>query len=212
MHGAGIMTIEGAVGLAVASFLFALLPGPGVTALIAQSLARGFGTGVFWGAGLVMGDFVYLMLAMFGMGWVASTMGDAFVILKFAGSAYLIYLGVRCWLAKPPANHGESAAAPAHKGYARTLLGGMCVSLSNPKVIAFYCGFLPGFVNMAQLDGANMALVACIILPTVFATMVGYAWLAGKGRRAAGSTRLWKLVNRSAGAVMIGAGVAVVTE
>jgi threonine/homoserine/homoserine lactone efflux protein len=42
--------------------------------------------------------------------------------------------------------------------------------------------------------------------------MVGYAWLAGKGRRAAGSTRLWKLVNRSAGAVMIGAGVAVVTE
>jgi threonine/homoserine/homoserine lactone efflux protein len=71
---------------------------------------------------------------------------------------------------------------------------------------------LPGFVNMAQLDGANMALVACIILPTVFATMVGYAWLAGKGRRAAGSTRLWKLVNRSAGAVMIGAGVAVVTE
>ncbi len=206
------MTIESAVGLVVASFLFALLPGPGVTALIAQSLSRGFGTGVFWGAGLVTGDFVYLMLAMFGMGWIASTMGEAFVVLKIAGAAYLVYLGIRCWLAKPQAGDDANPMAPAHKSYARTLLGGMCVSLSNPKVIAFYCGFLPGFVNMAQLDGADMALVACLILPTVLSTMVGYAWLASKGGRVACSTRLWKIVNRSAGAVMIGAGVAVVTE
>lgn len=207
------MTIEGAIGLALATFVFALIPGPGVTALIAQSLARGFSTGACWGAGLVMGDFVYLMLAMFGMGWVASQMGDAFVILKYVGAAYLFYLGIRCWLAKPPSDSESSVeAVPTRRGHVRTLFGGMCVSLSNPKVIAFYCGFLPGFVDMAHLTATDMALVVSIILPIVFATMVGYAWLAAKGRQAAQSTRLWKLANRSAGVVMIGAGAAVVAE
>ncbi|WP_147822281.1 LysE family translocator [Salidesulfovibrio onnuriiensis] len=204
------MTIEGAIGLALATLVFAVIPGPGVTALVAQSLARGFTHGVFWGTGLVMGDFVYLMLAMFGMGWVASQMGEAFIVLKILGAVYLFYLGVRCWLAKPPTGVAEPVVT--HRRYSRTLLGGMCVSLSNPKVIAFYCGFLPGFVDMATLTGTDMALVVSIILPIVFLAMVCYAWLAAKGRQAAQSTRLWKIANRSAGAVMIGAGVAVVAE
>lgn len=204
------MTVEGAIALVFATFVFALIPGPGVTALLAQSLSRGFTTGVWWGAGLSSGDFVYLMLAMFGMGWVASTMGEAFIILKWVGAAYLFYLGIRCWLAKPPAE--EDVHTQVHASGRRTYLGGLCVSLSNPKVIAFYCGFLPGFVDMQHLTHTDMALVVALILPTVFLTMVGYSWLASRGGKAARSTKLWKIANRSASAVMIGAGISVVAD
>ncbi len=204
------MTIEGAIGLAFATFVFAAIPGPGITTVIAQSLSRGFLPGVLWGAGLVMGDFVYLMLAMFGMGWVASQMGEAFVILKILGAGYLFYLGFKCWLAKPSA--AGSAAPTVHRNCGRSLFGGLCVSLSNPKVIAFYCGFLPGFVDMTNLTGTDMAMVVGIILPIVYLSVVGYAGLAVKGRQAAQSTRFWKIANRAAGSVMIGAGVAVVAE
>jgi len=202
------MTLESALALAFATFIFACIPGPGVTALVAQALARGFGHGATWAVGLVMGDMVYLLMALFGMGWVAEQLGSGFVVFKWIGAAYLVYLGVRCWLAKPS---GE-ASAVSEKGRARTFLGGMCVTLGNPKAIAFYCGFLPGFVDMQTLTASGMVSVVAVIIPTVLSVLVGYAWLASQGRNAVGSTRFWKIANRGAGTVMIGAGVAVVSK
>ncbi|WP_459851724.1 LysE family translocator [Humidesulfovibrio idahonensis] len=202
------MTVHGAFALTIATFVFAAIPGPGVTAVVAQSMGRGLKQALLWSAGLVLGDAAYLLLALFGMGWVAQQLGGAFVILKWAGAGYLVYLGLRCLLAKPPAQ----AAAPqpiTAKSLARTFAGGFCVSVGNPKVIAFYCGFLPGFVDLHSLSALDVVLVAAIILSTVYAVIAGYAWLASRGRNLARSTRVWKLATRSAGAAMIGAGAAV---
>jgi threonine/homoserine/homoserine lactone efflux protein len=200
------MTVHGALALAVASFLFAALPGPGVTAVVSQALARGLKPALLWGAGLVLGDFAYLMLAMLGMGFIAQQLGGAFVILKWIGAAYLVFLGLRCLTAKASARTPVPVGAAAR---ARTFVGGFCVSLGNPKVIAFYCGFLPGFVDLTKLTHGDMACVAAIILPTVYCVVAGYAWLASRGRDLAGSGRVWKLASRGAGAAMIGAGAAV---
>jgi len=204
------VTFEGAIGLAFATFVFAIIPGPGITAVVAQSLARGFSTAVFWTAGQVIGDLVYLLMAMFGMGWVAAQLGETFMVLKWFGAVYLIYLGIKCWLAEPPS--GEAVLNRSVRGGMRCFAGGLCVSLGNPKVIAFYCGFLPGFVNMASLSAMDIVLVVAITIPVIFLVPVAYAWLAARGRKAVRSTRIWKIANRSAGAVMIGAGAAVVTE
>lgn len=217
------LSLEGATGLMFATLVFAAFPGPGVAAVVSQALARGLKPALLWGAGIVLGDLFYLLLAMLGLSLVAQQLGWAFVILKWAGAAYLIYLGLRCLLAKPPvaASGADAQSTPptpptplmTRKSLARTFLGAFCVSLSNPKVIAFYCGFLPGFVDMAALSGVDMFLVAAIILPTCYGVMALYAWLASRGgglaRSGPGVNRVWKLASRGAGAAMIGAGAAV---
>jgi len=206
------LTLEGAAGLMLATFVFAAIPGPGVTAVVSQALARGLKPALLWGFGIVLGDLFYLLLAMLGLSLVAQQLGWAFVVLKWAGAAYLVYLGLRCLLAKAPASGGAAPAAPDSKSLARTFLGGFCVSLGNPKVVAFYCGFLPGFVDMRALSGLDMLLVAATILPTCYSVIALYAWLASRGRTAARSGRVWKYANRGAGAVLIGAGLAVAAD
>jgi len=202
------MTVESGFALAFATLVFALIPGPGVSALVAQSLTRGIKTGVGFAAGLVSGDLVYLLTALFGMGWVASQVGPYFVVLKWAGAAYLVYMGVKAWTAKPPSE--ESEITPSHGG--RSYLAGLFVSLGNPKVIAFYCGFLPGFVHMPSLSAIDIIMVVSIIIPTVFTTLVAYVLLAAKSRTLMRSTRVWKMANRTAGSIMIGAGAAIAAE
>ncbi|BCS88399.1 LysE family translocator [Pseudodesulfovibrio sediminis] len=204
------MTLESGIALALATFIFALIPGPGISAVVAQSLARGFKAGAAFSCGLASGDVIYLLTALFGMGWVASQIGSYFVILKWAGAAYLIYLGVKCWLAKPPVQQAGDCQAPARAG--RSYLAGFCVTLGNPKAIAFYCGFLPGFVDMSALTGTDILLVISIIVPIIVSVPIGYAWLAARGRNAVRSTRMWKVLNRTAGSIMIGAGAAVATK
>ncbi len=212
------MTIHGAVALALATFIFAVIPGPGVTAVVAQAMGRGLRHALLWSAGLVMGDAAYLMLALFGMGWVARELGGVFLVLKWIGAAYLVYLGVRCFLARRPDPAGDDVPAPSDASdaaasgrffLARIFLSGFCVSVGNPKVIAFYCGFLPGFVDMRALTGIDIACVVAIILPMVYGVIAAYAWLAARGRNMARSGRLWKVATRGAGAAMIGAGAAV---
>jgi len=203
------MTVHGALALALAAFLFSVIPGPGVTAVVSQALGRGFKPALLWTTGIVLGDVFYLLLALFGMGWVAQQLGGAFVYLKWIGAGYLIYLGLRCLFAKAPAQSAAPAAPLTAKSLARTFAGGFCVSVGNPKVIAFYCGFLPGFVNMHTLTAWDMACVVGIILPMVYGVLAGYAWLASRGRNVARSGRLWKFATRGAGAAMIGAGAAV---
>lgn len=202
------MSIEGLFALAGAAFLFALIPGPGVMAVVAQALTRGFGTAVCWTAGQVLGDMIYLCMALFGMGWIASQLGEGFVVLRWIGAGYLVWMGVRAWLAAPPA----PGAAPSARTAARSFAGGMCVSLGNPKAIAFYCGFLPAFLDMAALSARDAAVVVGVICPIVFLVPVAYAWLAARGSRGIRSVRIWKIANRGAGTVMIGAGVAAAVE
>lgn len=203
------LTPEGLLALAGATAVFALIPGPGIMAVVGQALARGFGPAVMWTAGQTVGDMVYLLAAMLGLGAAAAWMGEWFALLRYAGAAYLVYLGVRCFLAQPPE---ADVAAPTVRGMRRSFVGGMCVSLGNPKCVAFYCGFLPAFVDMGALTATGAATVAAVMCPIVFGVPVGYAWVAARGRGLARSTRVWKAANRTAGTVLIGAGAAVAAE
>jgi len=203
------MTLHNGLALALATFVFACIPGPGISAVIAQSLSRGFKAGASFTFGLALGDLCYLLTALFGMGWVASQIGPYFVFLKWAGAAYLVWLGVNCWLAKPQPKQERFCSVAVRP---RSFLAGLCVTLGNPKAIAFYCGFLPGFVNMQTLTSSDILLVLGIILPIIGSVPLGYAWLASRGRDAVRSTRLWKVMNRTAGSIMIGAGAVIASE
>jgi len=203
------MTIENGIALILATFIFACIPGPGVSAMVVQSLSRGFKTGASFAVGLACGDLIYLLLALLGLGWIAPKIGPWFMVIKWAGAAYLVYLGVQLWRSESPIKD-TTQIQPQQKR--RSFIGGLCVTLGNPKVIAFYCGFLPGFVDIPALTSTDTALVISLIIPTVLLVLLSYAWFAAKGQRVLRSAKTWKITSRTAGSVMIGAGVAVAAE
>ncbi len=204
------MTFESALALMLASAVFAAIPGPGVTAIVTQAVGRGLRPALTWTAGIVLGDLVYLTLVLLGLTWVARELGWAFVALKWLGAAYLVWMGLKLIFAKGE-NGGAACAEPA-KGGLRSFLAGLCVSLGNPKVIAFYCGFLPGFVDLEALTPGGVALVVALVPGTVFAVLAAYAVLAARGRKVLRSGRGTGLLRRGAGLVMVGVGALMARE
>lgn len=204
------MTITSTIALFFAVLIFALIPGPGIMSIIAHSVSRGFKSTALYSLGVTSGDLCYLLMAIFGMGFIAQKMGTGFMVLKWTGAAYLIYLGVKSWLATPPV--ADSSTLPPAKGAGKTYFAGLCVSLGNPKLIAFYCGFLPGFMDLQSLTATDVAIVTATVIPTVLIVLLVYAWLGDRSRAAIRSPKVWKIANRCAGCVLIGSGVAVAAE
>ncbi|NJB69384.1 threonine/homoserine/homoserine lactone efflux protein [Desulfobaculum xiamenense] len=202
------MTAAGLLALAAALFVMSATPGPAIMAVLARGMAHGLRPTLVFGLGIVAGDLCYLGFAMGGLGVVARELGWLFAVIRWAGAAYLVWMGL-CCLLRPPARPVAVSAAPCRS---RNFLSGLALTLGNPKVIGFYCGFLPAFVDLSALTPTDGLLAACVVGVVVYAVVVAYAWLAAGGRRLFSSGRAWRNANRTAGAVMIGAGAAVAAE
>ena len=200
------MTIETLVAIFVAALVVKASPGPGVFATVGRALAEGFWPTTVFIAGIMVADCLFFLAAVFGLAIVAREMGEVFLYVRLAGVAFLFWLGVRYWLA--PAT--PIAARPAARvGRVRSFLGGVLLTLGNPKVILLYLGLLPTFVDLVALAAADVALLAVIFLGILGSTLSAYAYAAASARRLFRSERAVKLLNRGAGTVLIGTGVAV---
>jgi threonine/homoserine/homoserine lactone efflux protein len=201
------VSVESAVLYALALLLAAASPGPGVVASVACAMAHGSARGVAMAAGQALGDVCFMLLAVYGLALLAAALGELFLIVKLAGAAYLVWLGVKLWRTKPePAKLAPRADA---RGLAQSFAAGLAVALGNPKVIAFYLGFLPSFVDLARLTGGDVVMLALLTWTLVAAVLGGYALAVGRARRLLGDVRRVGLINRLAGAALVGAGVAV---
>ncbi len=201
------MTLYSAFGFAVAMLVLAASPGPGVFATTARAMASGFrpALAVIWG--IVLGDIIFLLFAAFGLSMVARVLGNLFFFVKICGGAYLVYLGVKIWLQKPELvqSHQNSASRSKWGNFA----SGIIITLSNPKVILFYCGFLPTFLDLSALTIIDLALVVVIITAVLSGVLITYAYLASRARRMFTNERAVTRLNRAAGGVMVAAGVAI---
>jgi threonine/homoserine/homoserine lactone efflux protein len=201
---AALLLFAGTLVVAAAS------PGPGVTALVARVIGRGLdGAGAF-GAGLIVGDLVWLAVAILGLAVVAQTFHEVFVAIKYAGAAYLIYLAYRMWVA--PVAPRDIAVDASLAGRLRLFFAGLALTLGNPKVVAFYLALLPNLIDLARVGLAGyleLASIAVVILTAVFGA---YAVAAAHARALFRSPRAMRLLNRVGGTMMAGAAVAVATK
>lgn len=204
------MTIESAIAFAAAMLVLAASPGPGVFAATAQALAGGFRSAAGVIAGIVAGDLIFLMLAVFGMSALANALGGLFVVVKIAGGAYLIVMGIRLWTARP--DPPDPDAAVAGRGVRRRFLGGLFITLSNPKVIVFYCGFLPTFMDLTRLTATDVAIAAGVVAAVLSAVLGLYAYGAARARRLFAGKSATRRFNRTAGTVLIGTGVVIASR
>jgi homoserine/homoserine lactone efflux protein len=177
-----------------------VVPGPIVTLIIATGARQGVRAALVTVAGTSAGDAVLLAAIAFGLGWVLQNAGQLLVVLRRAGAAYLIWLGIAAWR-----HAGEKQ--PAETSGRVNFTRGFLVALSNPKTIAFFTAFLPQFVD-PHLPAATQLAVMCTVT-AVFAAVSNTAWAI-----AAGMGRAWfmrpsraKLLGRVSGAVLVGGGV-----
>ena len=188
-----------------AFLIWVLLPGPAIFAIIANSLTHGFRSSVHLILGILLGDVFYMSLVLVGMTAIGRILGNIFIVIRFAGAFYLIYLGIRLWY-KPTDSAG---ALPSDMDASRlkSFFSGFSITLGNPKAILFHLGFLPTFFNLATItpmDGVMIISVFLVVLGTCLST---YALAATKARALFKDPRKIRLMNRGAGTVLVGTGV-----
>ncbi|MET0633275.1 MAG: LysE family translocator [Xanthobacteraceae bacterium] len=201
---AALLIFAGALVVAAAS------PGPAIAVLVGRVIGRGpEGAGAF-AAGLIIGDLVWLAVAVLGLAVVAQTFHEVFLVIKYAGAAYLIYLAYRMWTA--PVAPGDVAAATRGDRLPRLFLAGLALTLGNPKVVAFYLALLPNLIDLASVGVLGYAELAAICVGILIVVYGGYVVAAVRARALFRSSRAMRLLNRAGGTMIAGAAVAVATK
>jgi threonine/homoserine/homoserine lactone efflux protein len=195
------------LAFALISFALIIVPGPNVLFVISRSLMLGRAAGVGTAAGGQIGVYLQVVAVAFGVGALVERSVAIFTVIKLAGAAYLVYLGVQAIRHRGSLREAlEVAAQPRSLG--RILWDGIAVGATNPKVIVFFAAVLPQFVNRS----AGHVQVQMLLLGSVFVAIAvvcdsSWALAAGTARGwLARSPRRLEMVGGAGGLAMIGIG------
>jgi threonine/homoserine/homoserine lactone efflux protein len=200
----GLLTFCAVYALAVAT------PGPGVAAIIARSLAHGFKGAPAFVAGFVVGDLVWFSIAATGLAALARTAATVFIVIKWAGVVYLLYLAWKLWTA--PAERVTVGQDDGRQHGWRAFVASLMLTLANPKAILFFLALLPTVIDLGSLNALRFAEISAaiaIVLPVVLFT---YVFLAARARELFTTPTAVRRLNRSSGVAMAGAAVVVATR
>jgi threonine/homoserine/homoserine lactone efflux protein len=166
----------------VASWVLILTPGPDTLYVLTRGIAQGKQAGVISALGVTLGIFVHTLAAAFGLAIVLQTSALAFLIVKYVGALYLLYLGI-----KTLKDRSSLTLAPEHKPRQLRVLfwQGVLSNVTNPKVALFFLAFLPQFVHPER----GYIPAQMMVLGLVFA-FFGVIYLSGVGY-SAGRVGMW---------------------
>ena len=201
-------------GLSIFAFVYMLAvasPGPGVAAILARVLGRGTHGIAAFIAGFLVGDLIWFTFAATGLAVLAKTAYTVFVVVKFAGAAYLLYLAYRLWTA-PAAPLGAGVEGARRERPMQLFMGSLALTLGNPKTMVFFLAVLPTVVELNRLNVVGFLEIALVISVVLPAVLGGYAYFAGRARKHLTRPGSVRWLQRGTGAVMAGAAVAVATR
>jgi threonine/homoserine/homoserine lactone efflux protein len=188
--------------------VLAFIPGASAMVVAARSTVGGFRHGASASAGIVLGDVVFILVAVLGLSVLAETMGGRFVLVQYVGGACLLWLGAGQLRSKPAPPDRNGAAKPS---LFSSFVAGLFITLADQKAVLFYLGFFPAFMDLTRLTGAGIAVVVLISALAVGGPKLCYAGLASLSRQRF-NTAVYRGVNIAAGAVMIGVGVLLIIK
>jgi homoserine/homoserine lactone efflux protein len=195
------MSIELYLAYVLACLVITIIPGPTVTLIVANSLAHGMRAGLLNVAGTQIGLGLMMLVLIVGLSSIIATMGVWFDWLRFAGAAYLIWLGWKL-LRSSGALEGAEDAPPPRGGF---VTQGFLVLLGNPKALLWFGAFIPQFVDPATDYVWQVVLLGLTAMATAAISDGAYAVLAGRARTMLSRQRV-RLVSRLGGLCLIGGG------
>jgi threonine/homoserine/homoserine lactone efflux protein len=189
-----------------ASLVLALTPGPAVVYIVARTLAQGRASGVASIVGVALGNLANAVGAALGLAALFAISSAAFTLVKWAGAAYLVYLGVRLW--REPAAAARGADAPPRQPLGKVFRDGFVVAALNPKTALFFAAFLPQFISPNGSPLAQTLSLGCVFVAIAACTDLGYVLAASLvAPRLARATKQAVWGNRLAGTSFIALGV-----
>lgn len=202
------MTFSSIVALFSAMVVLASIPSVSVLAVSTRAATSGFIHGVFTTIGIVLGDIIFIIIAIWGLSFLAETMGSLFVLIKYLGGTYLILLGIG--LCRSKLNNEETEEV-VKSSFLSSFLTGLSITLADQKATLFYLGFFPAFLDLSKISYLDTSIIVAITIVAVGGVKLGYAFMADRTRFLINS-KTRKGINIAAGCVMIAVGVFLVIK
>ncbi len=196
------MTFSVWLGFLLASILIAITPGPGAVISMSTGMRHGYWAALTAILGLQAAILTHLLIVALGLGAVLAASETAFLVVKFLGAAYLVWLGIQKWRA-PAVPVDANAPAIRRKGL---FLQGVFVNLTNPKAIIFIAALVPQFVNPGLAQLPQYLVIATTLCLTDLIVMSGYALAAAHLGRWLHDPTAMCLQNRIFGGLFVSAG------
>ncbi len=191
---------------AAASVVLLTIPGPTVLLVVTYALSQGKRVAVATAAGVALGDFTAMTLSLAGLGALLAASAALFMVLKWIGVAYLVYLGVRLWRSKPEFGDvvPEARARPVRAIFGHAFL----VTALNPKSIAFFVAFVPQFIDNGTAILPQLAVMEITFVGFAAINALAYAFAADRLRTRIHRPGVLKWLNRAGAGCLIGLGAA----
>lgn len=205
------MTISALLTLFIGMFIAAAIPGPGVLVVVARSLSQGFNAGAFTALGVIGGDFILILCAVLGLSSLSVLLGGFFIVIKYLGGAYLIWLGynlIRSGLDRQK----KEVEAIALESHSASFIAGFITTISNPKAIFFYASLFPNLVSIASLTLVDFILVELVAITAVGSVMLGYAVISSQSKSVLSVSRSSQYLQIGVGGIFIASGVYIATR
>lgn len=181
-------------------------PGPAVLLVVSQGLRHGGRRSVFSSCGILSANAVYFAVSAAGLGAVILASYDLFSLIRWAGAAYLVWLGLRAIVGTHSPFRPIADGSPARvESNGRLFTNGFLLQAANPKALMFFAAILPQFVTPAQPMAMQFALLGVTSIVAEFFVLLGYGMLAGRAAAVARQPRFAKAADRVAGALLLGA-------
>ena len=200
MPDAGTLLVFAAAALALI-----VVPGPAVLYIVSQSIDRGRPAGFVSALGIAVGALVHVCAAAIGLSSILVSSATAFIVVKYAGAAYLIGMGIWTIARRRDA---DPAAAPSERRLRRRFAQGVVVNVLNPKTALFFFAFLPQFVDPEQ-GSAALQIVVLGLVWVLLAVLSDSVWALATGtasERLRGSRRFLSVQRYVSGSVFVGLG------
>lgn len=189
----------------VTEAVLCLTPGPAVLFIVSCGLARG-GRAALWGnAGILSANTFYFIVSAFGLSAVLLGSHQLFTIVKYAGAAYLVWLGIRTIRGAGLALGTAAQDRPAVDRW-RMLARGFVLQAANPKALLFFVALLPQFIDVHQAIAPQMVILAVTSAVVEFVILAGYGYFAGRAATLARQARFVTATNRASGGLLIATG------
>jgi len=199
------MTFAQWLPFAIASAILVAIPGPTVLLVVSYALGHGRKYALATTIGVALGDLTAMTASMLGLGVLLAASAELFTAVKWIGAAYLIYLGFKLWRAPAVDPDAVTTGNDLHTG--RIMAHAYAVTTLNPKSIIFFVAFVPQFIDPHAASVSQIAIFEATFVALAAANALGYALLASGARRAIRKPSVQRAVNRTGGALLMGAGV-----
>lgn len=186
-------------------FVLFLTPGPVWLAVVARAVSGGFQAAWPLALGVAIGDLVWPLLAIGGMSWLAASMGEVMLVLRWLACVMFVVMGIQ--VIRSAGQQIAENRALTRPGAWAGFLAGLAVIMGNPKAILFYMGLLPGFFDLGALSWIDIAVVVCLSFAVPLIGNLMMAALVHSLRAVLSSPAAMRRLNLISGALLIGVGL-----